>query len=137
MTTAIPAGLAPADPVLVFVAPGVPEAAIHPARFGGPVEVVRLEAGNGLAQITRALERRRGLAGLHIFGDGASLDLEAAAPGLAAWGAALRPHAAIGLHGCGLGASETGWHLLGRLAALTGADVSASDDVSGWALLGG
>ncbi len=142
MSTATATATAPAPaPAILFVAAGVPEEEIRPARFGGPLEVVRLAAGGDrLGQITRALAARRGLRALHILGvRGGGLDpaeVEAACGRVAGWGAALRADATIGLHGCGVGAGEAGWRLLGRLAALTGADVSASDEVTAASLLG-
>ena len=147
MSLAFPAAAAgvaapPIAAAILFVAPGVPEEQILPARFGEPVEVVRLRGGeDGVAQISRALLPRRGLSALYILGGGAAaLDpagVEAAAGQIAGWRAALRRGGAIRLHGCGLGASAEGWRVLGRLSALTGADVASCDEVTGATLLGG
>ena len=54
-----------------------------------------------------------------------------------AWSNALADDADILIYGCNLAASESGEMLVESLASLTGADVAASDDLTGHESLGG
>src|SRR5690606_23082901 len=56
---------------------------------------------------------------------------------LAAIGQAMATGGDILLYGCDVAAGARGADFIGRLAAVTGADVAASDDVSGDTLAGG
>jgi hypothetical protein len=56
---------------------------------------------------------------------------------LKAWGAALSADADILLYGCNVGADAAGKAFVNLLAQATGADVAASDDLTGNAALGG
>jgi len=56
---------------------------------------------------------------------------------IAAWSAALAANADLLIYGCDVAAGSAGEKLVGDLAALTGADVAASTDATGSALLGG
>ena len=56
---------------------------------------------------------------------------------IASWGDALSADADVLLYGCDVAASADGRALVGGLAQLTGADVAASDDLTGAAALGG
>ncbi|TAK75288.1 MAG: DUF4347 domain-containing protein, partial [Aquabacterium sp.] len=53
------------------------------------------------------------------------------------WSDALKPGADLLLYGCDLASSEAGRAVVDGLATLTGADVAASSDATGGALLGG
>ena len=53
------------------------------------------------------------------------------------WGAALTADADILIYGCNVAQSDAGRSLIDALARLTGADVAASDDLTGHADLGG
>ncbi len=63
--------------------------------------------------------------------------LAARAQDIAAWSAHLTPGADVLLYGCDLTAGDDGIAFVRSLAALTGTDVAASDDLSGSAALGG
>ncbi|MEW6759281.1 MAG: DUF4347 domain-containing protein [Pseudomonadota bacterium] len=114
------------------------------------IDVVVLDpAGDGLAQIARALAGHTGLDAIHLVGHGAAgllqlgevtLDadyLKANAGVLADIGAALAAGGDILVYGCETGAGNTGVGFLQALADTTGADIAASDDASGGARAGG
>lgn len=109
-----------------------------------------IDAGaDGLAQVAQALAGLRGVQAIHILSHGAegSVQLGASvltadslagrAADLAAIGAALDAEGDILLYGCTAGAGSAGAALVDTLAALTGADVAASTDMTGAAALGG
>ncbi|MFB3106623.1 MAG: DUF4347 domain-containing protein, partial [Pseudomonadales bacterium] len=54
-----------------------------------------------------------------------------------AWSSALTDDADLLLYGCNLAEGEEGQAFIDGLSALTGADVAASDDITGHAILGG
>ena len=103
-------------------------------------------ARDGVQQITEFLEGQHGVDAVHVLShgsaDGAALGnailggstLDGYADQLAAWSDALSDDADILLYGCSVGADEG---FLGKLAALTGADVAASNDPTGAASFGG
>ena len=107
------------------------------------------QSGNGLKQIAAILNNRNDISGLHIISHGSqaelslgtlnlnSRNLDANATELATIGNALTPDADILLYGCNVGTGKDGIEWLARLAALTGADIAASDDDTGHATLGG
>ncbi|WP_140056131.1 DUF4347 domain-containing protein, partial [Oceanibaculum nanhaiense] len=106
-------------------------------------------AGNGFTQLADMLAGRAGVEAIHILSHGnagmvklgtdiLSLDtLDAHAEALAALSAALAPGGDLLLYGCNTGAGSDGQAFIDRLAELTGADVAASDDLTGAAALGG
>ncbi|MBC7729982.1 MAG: DUF4347 domain-containing protein, partial [Microbacteriaceae bacterium] len=117
---------------------------------GRPVEIVRIEAGeDGIARLTETLAGRTGIAAVHVLGHGAdgvaqvgSARLDAAtladrAAEIAHWGAALAGGADFLLYGCDVVAGPLGLQMTGTLAALTGADVAASTDLTGAGNRGG
>ncbi|MGB5440287.1 MAG: DUF4347 domain-containing protein, partial [Gammaproteobacteria bacterium] len=63
--------------------------------------------------------------------------LQAGASLIEGWGAALSAEADLLIYGCNLAANEAGESLVNDLGRLTGADVAASDDLTGSAALGG
>lgn len=69
------------------------------------------------------------------FIDAASLRTQAA--DFAQWGNSLTADADLLFYGCNLAGNESGKTLISTLAQLTGADVAASDDLTGNATLGG
>lgn len=112
--------------------------------------VVQLDAGrDGVAQITDILAGHSGLSAVHVIGHGdaagmqlgaARLDAEALlqhAGAIVTWGRALGADADLLLYGCDLASGAAGQELVRELAGLTGADVAASTDRTGSALLGG
>ncbi len=113
-------------------------------------EVVLLDsAQDGLSQMLTALEGRSGLDAIHVIGHGASgmIDLGSTsvtsdtlterADDVAALGRALSSTGDILLYGCDVGEGEQGATFIAQLAALSGADVAASTNLTGAAALGG
>ena len=104
---------------------------------------------DGIGQITAILSGYDNVNAIHILSHGSegaidlgggTLDndtLAANAELIASWGSAFTDNADILIYGCDLAASEEGELLVNSLAALTGADVAASDDLTGNAALGG
>jgi len=117
---------------------------------GRPIEIVRIDGGeDGITRISQTLAQRSDVSAVHLLSHGsdgtlqlgsARLDaatLLARAGELAQWSTALSADADLMLYGCDVAASATGQHLLENLAALTGADVAASNDLTGAAARGG
>ncbi|MDH4323291.1 MAG: DUF4347 domain-containing protein, partial [Betaproteobacteria bacterium] len=139
---------------IVFVDQGIED---YESLLGGAAtgvdadtRVVILDASDdGVRQISEALRGERDLDAIHILSHGsaggvdlgsARLDastLESYADQLATWRAALGSDADILLYGCNVAAGEWGVAFVQELAALTGADIAASDDLTGAAALGG
>ncbi|WP_298622295.1 DUF4347 domain-containing protein, partial [uncultured Zoogloea sp.] len=119
-------------------------------QAGRPIEVVAVGSDeDGIAVIGSTLAGRSDVSAVHVIGHGASgvaqlgaseLDAESVfqrAGEIAGWGDALSADADLLLYGCDVGDGEAGQSLVATLAQLTGADVAASDDPTGSALLGG
>lgn len=113
-------------------------------------EVVLLQPDqDGLAQMLDALAGREGIDALHVLTHGApgsiqlgetSLSLgtlAGSADALAKIGAHLSADADILFYGCSVAASDEGKALVSQIAELTGADVAASEDLTGAADRGG
>ncbi len=107
-------------------------------------EVLVLDAaGDGLDQIAAFLAERESADSLHIISHGASgalylgstvltLDsLDQHAEALARIGQGLTADGDILLYGCNVAQGEAGATFVDRLAALTGADVAASENATG------
>ena len=114
------------------------------------LEWVALESDhNGIEEVTQVLLERSDLAAVHFVTHGADgqinlgntyLDLttlQQNTHALAAWGNALSEAGDILFYGCSIAAGGEGEELLKTIADLTGADVAASDDLTGSATLGG
>ena len=114
------------------------------------IEIVLLDAErDGIAQISSFLNERREIDVIHIIShgqDGAvnlgsgqlNFDsLRQNADAIKQWSNALNEAADILIYGCELAATTDGQSLVNALAKLTGADVAASDDLTGYADLGG
>lgn len=114
------------------------------------LEVIRLSADqDGLSQIAQALAGRTGLEAVHVISHGSSGELQLGsasvdlaslsgyAEELATIRAALAQGADLMLYGCNVAAGAAGQQFLAALAEATGADVAASIDTTGSALLGG
>ncbi len=118
---------------------------------GAAGRVVVLDASrDGLAQMAEALAGERDLAAIHIVSHGSegrlnlgSTTLDAAGmqgvhrEQLETIGRALSAGGDILIYGCDFAAGEEGRAAAAILATVTGADVAASDDVTGGAALGG
>jgi Domain of unknown function (DUF4347) len=113
-------------------------------------EVYLLRSGeDAIAQITQTLLGRSGVESLQIVSHGRSGALQLgetwlnsqSLPGyvgaLKSWGAALSADADILLYGCNVAQDVAGRGFVNLLAQATGADVAASDDLTGSAALGG
>jgi len=135
---------------IVFIAPDVPNARALMAGIADGAEVVVLDAGHdAIAQITAALAGRSGISAVHIISHGAAGELELGGATLSLdsmdsysadigrWAQSLTAQADILIYGCDVAAGARGQAFIGRLAALTGADVAASTDRTGDAGQGG
>jgi hypothetical protein len=113
-------------------------------------EVLIIERdSDGVQQISDALLARDGLSGLHIISHGGSgslllgngylsmATLSHYADSLALWGQSLSQDADILLYGCGIASGQTGQAFIEQLSTLTGADIAASDDLTGSTRQGG
>ncbi len=104
---------------------------------------------DAIAQITDILMGRSGIESLQIISHGQSgslklgeswLDataLNAYATQLQSWAAALNPDADILLYGCNVAQDAIGKAFVNAIAQLTGADVAASEDITGNGAMGG
>ncbi|MDY0961659.1 Ig-like domain-containing protein [Massilia sp. CFBP9026] len=141
--------IAAARKEIVFIDDQVPDIEVLVRGFGADKEIVILDSGqDGLRQIADALAGRTGIDALHIISHGAEgrialgsttidgANLPANGALLQAIGASLAEGADILLYGCKVGAGA-GQALVDQLAIATGADVAASDDLTGNAALGG
>ncbi|MEL6814875.1 MAG: DUF4347 domain-containing protein, partial [Cyanobacteria bacterium J06598_3] len=98
---------------------------------------------DGIAQITNVLAAQQNLDSVQIFSHGmdGSLQLGDAvlsggtitgyASQLEQWRASLADQADVMLYGCNLASGDNGLALLSRISDLTGADVAASNDLTG------
>jgi hypothetical protein len=114
------------------------------------IEVVLLDNNSdGINQITDTLSGFGELDAVHIISHGTdgSVDLGGStlnfdtlmdnAAFIAAWGGAFSADGDLLIYGCELAATADGQSLVDALGHLTGADVAASDDLTGSAALGG
>ncbi|MBA93152.1 MAG: hypothetical protein CMJ43_20955, partial [Phyllobacteriaceae bacterium] len=134
-----------------FIDAGVDGADALLAALPENAEVHTLAASSdGVAQIASVLEGRSGIDAIHILSHGrpgeltlgnAVLDAQSIegshAGELAAIGAALSAEADILIYGCDFAADLTGASAVEALARATGADIAASDDLTGASSLGG
>jgi VCBS repeat-containing protein len=135
---------------LLFIDAGVDDiqTLVQGAAAGTEVHVLR-SGEDAIAQITQTLLGRSGIESLQIVSHGQSgglklgeswLDLQSL-PGyvgqLKSWGNSLSENADILLYGCDVAADASGKAFVNLLAQATGADVAASEDLTGNAALGG
>ena len=104
---------------------------------------------DGIDQISEYLANYSGIESVHIVSHGTDGEvrlgntvlnadsLERYAGQIAAWGSSFTSSADILFYGCDLAATEDGELVLEALSELTGADINASDDLTGHAALGG
>ncbi|KAM3092415.1 DUF4347 domain-containing protein [Phormidesmis sp. 146-35] len=116
---------------------------------GTQAEVHILDSTDAIAQITQTLTGRSNISSLQILSHGAAGrlalggdwvnlgDLDRYANQLQSWASALTEDADILLYGCDVARGEIGQTFVQQLAKLTGAEVAASDDVTGNSALGG
>ena len=140
---------------LVFIDAGIKDYAqlradIEQREDGVERTIVVLDkAADGLQQIDEVLRHSHDIDAVHVLAHGSrdglllgSTWLNAAslaehADTVAAWQPAFSAQGDLLLYGCDLAASAAGRSLVQSLATLTGADVVASDDLTGSASLGG
>ncbi len=135
---------------LVFIDSGVSEQPTLLDALGPNTEAIVLDSDrDGIDQIIEAIAGRTGIDSIHLVSHGSSgrvqlgttqLDAETLDAYLPQWQilrAALSEGADILLYGCHVGTSDTGITFLQKLAELTGADIAASDDLTGSAELNG
>ncbi len=116
----------------------------EPIKPHSNIEVIQLESDqHGIGQISEALSRYHNLDAIHLLSHGSQgqlhlghelLDLDtlnAHAHELATWGEALNDQGDLYLYGCSVGSGLAGQAFVAALAELTGADVAASDDLTG------
>ena len=104
---------------------------------------------DGLKQMAGILKERSGLDAIHVLGHGATGQLKLGATlldtgnsfgyadELATIGASLRVNGDLLLYGCNIALGAAGQSFIKQLALLTGADVTASGDLTGAGHLGG
>ncbi|GEM_PF-1609977 len=128
---------------IIFIEGNVPDLDALILGFGAGKEVIVLDSTqDGLQQIVGALEGRTGVDALHILSHGAAgslnlgaltlnaTNLNAHEDALQAIGSAMSADGDILLYGCEIGAGQ-GRDFIGELAIATGADIAASDDLTG------
>ncbi|MDB9540117.1 DUF4347 domain-containing protein, partial [Anabaenopsis arnoldii] len=134
---------------IIFVDQAVPDYQSFLTGLGHHVETVVLDGSqDGISQISAVLAQRQGIEAVHVVSHGAEgsitlgntvltqATLAQYQSQLQDWSLSLTPTADILLYGCDV-AAGIGIELVAELAHLTGADVAASDDFTGNALLGG
>jgi Domain of unknown function (DUF4347)/Calx-beta domain/FG-GAP-like repeat/Bacterial Ig domain len=150
-----PLALTPRDPSgssasLLFIDSRVEEYQTLVAGAAPGTEVHRLDGTqDAISQITQTLLGRAGIASIQIVshGQGGGLllgeswvtgnDLDRHAPELQSWAQALTADADILLYGCNVAQGELGKAFVSILGQLTGADIAASDNLTGNAALNG
>ncbi|MCH2181126.1 MAG: DUF4347 domain-containing protein [Mariniblastus sp.] len=119
-------------------------------RDGRNLDVVLLDTDrNGVHQISRTLDRYSDVQSVHIVSHGSdgrvqlgNTEINGAAwqgyvAELGGWRHSLTRSADISFYGCNLAATEEGRQLVRNVQLITGADVAASNDLTGSALAGG
>ena len=106
-------------------------------------------SADGVSQIDAAINQFESLGGLHIFSHGSAGKLQLGTTQLSVaslpiyedmlerWDNVLTDTADILLYGCNVAEGTTGQNFLQELSTLTGADISASIDLTGASILGG
>ena len=114
------------------------------------IEVVVLDADrDGIEQVSEILSERSDLAAVHFIAHGDegqinlgntwlnSETLKQNSTAVTGWGDALSETGDILFYGCDIAADSAGQSLLNTISDLTGADVAASDDLTGNPRMGG
>jgi hypothetical protein len=135
---------------IVFIDKGIADYQALVDGVSNGVEVVLLETDqDGPAQMVAALEGRTGLDGIHVLSHGttgavqlgdtwlSTETLDTHRDALATLGDALSSQGDLLLYGCNVASDRTGEAFIENLAALTGADVAASENLTGSVHLGG
>ncbi len=119
-------------------------------KQGRQFDIVTLDSDHdGIAQISAYLRQHQDIDAVHVISHGAdgeavlgnsrlnTTTLDGYAQAIEGWQQALSGDADLLFYGCDLAAGNDGQDLVNSLTLLTGADVAASDDVTGSAKLGG
>ncbi len=121
---------------------------IEYTKPGSEVIIINSEE-NGIQKITQALAQREGITSVQIISHGGEGEIQLGttllnratlqdySEQLQEWRQALTAEADILLLGCNVAAGEVGKDFIAQLSQVTGADVAASEDVTGNAKLGG
>ncbi|AVH72198.1 cadherin-like domain-containing protein [Nostoc sp. 'Lobaria pulmonaria (5183) cyanobiont'] len=149
LTTSL-TGLGRSNQSLLFVDKSVTDYQQLLAGVTPGTEIHVLDPGqDGVTQITNTLLGRQNIASLHIvshgeaggvdFGSSAlnSIDLPQYAAQLKTWSKALTNDADILFYGCNVAEGQLGQTFVQNISQVTGADVAASDDLTGNSSLGG
>ncbi|MBE9030755.1 DUF4347 domain-containing protein, partial [filamentous cyanobacterium LEGE 11480] len=135
---------------VLFIDSGVEDYKTLVQSAAAGTEIYRLRDGvDATQQITNTLLGRSGIESVQIVSHGRggglklgeswlnAANLSTYANQLRSWGEALTDSADILLYGCNVGAGAAGQGFVNLLAQATGADVAASEDLTGNAALGG
>ncbi|TKB66073.1 MAG: DUF4347 domain-containing protein [Nitrospira sp.] len=136
---------------VVFVDPTVPNYQDLLSSMNSNVEVIMLDGGqDGIEQMANALSQRNGIDAIHLISHGGAGELQLGtgvlnadsmstqyADDLAVIHQSLSEQADILVYGCEFAQGEAGQAAVDMLANLTGADVQASNDLTGSISLGG
>ncbi|WP_375473913.1 DUF4347 domain-containing protein [uncultured Nostoc sp.] len=135
---------------IVFIDAGVENSQQILSGVNPLAEVIYLKSNeNGVEQISRVLRERQNIATIHIVSHGdeaklqlgttslSSQNLKQYAKQIRGWGDALTDTADILVYGCDVAAGNDGKKFVTQLSRLTGADVAASDNLTGASNLGG
>ena len=130
--------------MLVFIDSGVDEAKrLRAGTIDGATLFLLDASRDGLQQITETLANQHNVASVHLITHGAAgqlqlgdhrisiQELDLRAKELRSWSKSLTANADILFYGCNLGAGHQGARFVQKIAELTGADVTASIDVTG------
>ncbi|NJM45813.1 MAG: DUF4347 domain-containing protein, partial [Alkalinema sp. RU_4_3] len=114
------------------------------AMAGSEIEVIVLDAGgDAIAQMTQSIVGRQNIQSIHILSHGTQgglklgeswLDLQTLpsyVSQIQTWGQSLSQDADILLYGCNVAQNAAGRGFISLLSQLTGADVAASNDITG------
>ncbi|WNZ24969.1 DUF4347 domain-containing protein [Leptolyngbya sp. NK1-12] len=127
---------------IAFVDAGIADSASLVSQFQPGTEVHLLDSSqDAIAQITQVLANRSNLSAVHLVSHGSNgalqlggdtiRDLSEYDAELQQWSNSLTADADILLYGCNVAAGEAGVAFVNSLSQLTGADVAASDDLTG------
>ena len=130
---------------IVFIDPTVPDIATLLAGISSNAEIVVFDpTRDGIAQMAEALSGRSGINAIHILSHGGEANLQLGTGDLNARtisslyandlrmiGQSLSADADILIYGCNFAGSDAGVDVAQMLADLTGADIAASNDMTG------
>ena len=135
---------------IAIVDASLPDLATLLASLPKGVEVHLMEPGtDGVQLLADTLQGRSGIEAIHLLTHGSAGSLSLGSNRLTSatlenhsdqWATvrnALTADADILIYGCDVGAGQAGQDFVAQLAQWTGADIAASDDLTGAAALGG